>query len=299
MKNFKSHFWYSKSQRNGIFLLLVVIVIFQILIFKLDDFFPEKDFLLVDDEVKLLENKIDSLRKLESKRKNKIHPFNPNFISDYKGYLLGMSIEEIDRLHHFRNQNKYVNSKEDFQAVTQVNDSLLNIISPYFKFPSWVKSNKIKRKQGFLNNSFSQKNKVFSERTASTNDINLATVDDFKLIQGIGEKRAKRIVKYRNRLQGFTFNSQLYEVWNVPPELISDLLSMFKIKTKPDIKKVNVNTASFKTVLANPYIDYELCKQIFDYRDEVAELQNISELKNIPDFPLDKYKLITVYLKAE
>ena len=40
-------------------------------------------------------------------KKDTIYPFNPNFISDYKGYKLGMSIQEIDRLHQYRAQNKY------------------------------------------------------------------------------------------------------------------------------------------------------------------------------------------------
>ena len=52
--------------------------------------------------------------------------------SDFKGYRLGMSIEEIDRLHKFREQGKFVNSIKRFQEITQVSDSLLNIIAPYF-----------------------------------------------------------------------------------------------------------------------------------------------------------------------
>ena len=56
---------------------------------------------------------------------------------------------------------------------------------------------------------------------------------------------------------------------------------------------------NFKDLLKNPYIDYSLCKKIFEYRDEVAELQNISELKNISGFPLDKYDRIVLYLVAE
>jgi DNA uptake protein ComE-like DNA-binding protein len=67
----------------------------------------------------------------------------------------------------------------------------------------------------------------------------------------------------------------------------------------PKIQKQNVNTIEFKQLLKNPYIDYDLCKKIFNYRDEVAELQNISELKNIEGFPLDKYDRIVLYLVAE
>ena len=77
------------------------------------------------------------------------------------------------------------------------------------------------------------------------------------------------------------------------------LLSIFKINQKPIIKKINVNIVEFKELLKNPYINYDLCIKIFNYRDEVAELRNISELKDIKDFPLDKYDQIVLYLFVE
>ena len=46
-------------------------------------------------------------------------------------------------------------------------------------------------------------------------------------------------------------------------------------------------------------MDYELCKMIFNYKDEVAEIQDISELKKIKDFPLEKYNRLVLYLHAE
>ncbi|HKJ06698.1 MAG TPA: helix-hairpin-helix domain-containing protein, partial [Flavobacteriaceae bacterium] len=73
----------------------------------------------------------------------------------------------------------------------------------------------------------------------------------------------------------------------------------FKITSLPEIKKVNVNTASFKQVLHLPYIDYELTKKIFNYRDEVAEIQSLDELKKIDDFPLEKFNRIALYLEAK
>jgi len=77
------------------------------------------------------------------------------------------------------------------------------------------------------------------------------------------------------------------------------LLLVFKVINLPNIKKINVNTVSFRELLKNPYLDYELCKKIFEYKDEVAELQDISELKNIIGFPLDLYDRIVLYLVAE
>ncbi|MCG1035550.1 helix-hairpin-helix domain-containing protein [Polaribacter sargassicola] len=298
MKILKSHFWYNKSQRNGIFLLVSIIILFQGFIF-FDVFNGEIIEETSDTEVLFLQKQIDSLRGVEIyNRKPKIYPFNPNYITDYKGEQLGMSLDEIDRLLSFRKTNKFVNSKEEFQKITKVSDSLLNQISPYFKFPDWVLEKNSKNKN--VSNKFTSKDKINKNKIVlSTTDINEATIEDLMTINGIGLVFSKRIIKYRSKLQGFSFKEQLLEVWGLDKEVADKLWEVFSITKKPNIKKMNVNTMEFKELLKNPYVDYELCKKIFNYRDEVAELQNISELKNIKDFPLDLYDRITLYLQAK
>ncbi|MEO9570296.1 MAG: helix-hairpin-helix domain-containing protein [Polaribacter sp.] len=296
MKIFKSHFWYNKSQRNGIFFLVVIIIIFQLII-VFGDFSSDENINLHSSEVLAFHKQIDSLKTVElENRKPKIYPFNPNYITDYKGEQLGMSLEEIDRLLAFRKANKFINSKKEFQQVTKISDSLLNVISPYFKFPDWVIKKNSNNKKTYV--SFNN-NKPYKKKIISTTDINKATAEDFKTISGIGEAFSERIIKYRTKLQGFSFRNQIFEVWGLEKQVAEKVLSTFKIIEKPIINKININTVSFKELLKNPYIDYNLCKKIFEFRDEVAELQNISELKNISDFPLDKYDRIVLYLVAE
>ena len=290
MKISKPHFWYNKSQRNGVFFLLLLIVILQIIIFSID--FSNNTNVFNSNESIALKPKIDSLKRVEiEKQKTKIFPFNPNYITDYKGAQLGMSTQEIDRLHAFRKNNKFINSVSEFKEVTKISDSLLNIISPYFKFPDWVikQQNKSVKKATFKENVYK----------FSTTDINVATANDFQEIAGVNKYLAQRILNYRKRLQGFTFQNQLLEVWKLDTITAQSILNTFKIFEKPIIKKTNVNTATFKQVLSNPYIDYELCKKIFTFRDEVAELQSIEELKNIEGFPIDKYDRIVLYLEAK
>ena len=294
MKYLKSHFWYTKSQRNGILFLLLLIIGLQTLYIFID-FSSDETTGVSDQTLVAFEQQVVSLKSIElERRKPKTYPFNPNYITDYKGSQLGLSLKEIDRLHAFRNTKKFVNSAKEFQQVTQVSDALLHKIAPYFKFPDWVTKQRSKelsflRKQESLNN----------EYIITTSDINQAISQDFQSVAGVGETLSERILKYRKRLQGFSFASQLYEVWKLNPKIAAQILLKFKISSRPNIKKINVNTASFKEVLSNPYVDYELCKKIFAYRDEVAELQSIEELKNIAKFPLDKYERIILYLEAK
>ncbi|MBL4641978.1 MAG: helix-hairpin-helix domain-containing protein [Flavobacteriaceae bacterium] len=290
MKIIKPHFWYNKSQRNGVFFLLFIIIVVQVVYSFMDNSTTVKEF--NQSNVADLQLKIDALKKVElEKRKPKIYPFNPNYITDYKGAQIGMSIDEIDRLLLFRKQNKFINSVKEFQQITRVSDSLLSKISPYFKFPDWV----LKQQQ---KNTKAKSNSKVLTINRSTIDLNFATAQDLETINGVHEFLAQRIVTYRSKLQGFTYPPQLLEVWKLDKEIANKILSIFKIVDTPVIKKININDATFKEVLSNPYIDYDLCKRIFEFRDEVAELQSIEELKKIEGFPIDKYDRIVLYLDA-
>ena len=240
--------------------------------------------------------KIDNLKE-EALRKDsiKIYPFNPNFISDYKGYTLGMSVEEIDRLHAFRGTNEYVNSAKDFQKVTQVSDSLLNVISPYFKFPEWTKESK---KYEVRQNNFSpsEEERVVSTKNIQVKDLNTATAEELKSINGIGEKLSARIIKFRDRLGGFLIDEQLYDVYYLEPEVAKRVLVKFKVFNKPTIEKINVNSASANEIASLTYIKYDVAREIVSYRESNGRFLSLNELENIEGFPSDKIDRIALYL---
>lgn len=290
MNSLKSHFRYHKSQRNGVFFLLLFIVFLQCIFFFVD-FSSEETNALSQNEIEAFQHEMDSLKSVElEKRILKIYPFNPNYITDFKGHQLGMSIGEIDKLIAFRAQGKYINSIKQFQEITGVNDSLLAKISPNFKFAEWTAS---KKNEGILYSG----NTI--EKSITKKDINSASAEDLKMIHGIGEKLAKRIVDYRTKLQGFSLNEQVFEVWALDKEIAGKVLQYFEVTKPPAIKKININTATFKEVLAIVYLDYELTKKIFRYKEEVAEIQSIEELKKIEGFPLEKFNRIALYLDTK
>ena len=142
MNSFKSHFVFSRSQRGGIFLLVLSIVALLLI----SHFYSFDKPVLIDvssSEVIALQKEIDSLRLAEIEaRKPKQYPFNPNYMTDFKAYTLGISPEEFDRLKNFRSESNWINSAEDFKRVTRVSDSILAKISPLFKFPDWVSNPK-------------------------------------------------------------------------------------------------------------------------------------------------------------
>jgi len=289
-KTVKASFKFSQGQRLGIFLLFSIIIASQIAYFFTDfgsfsKDSPEKEKWLS------LQPQIDSMKRDKLNFVPKIYPFNPNFISDYKGYKLGMSVPEIDRLLAFRKQNKYVNSPQEFQAVTKVSDSLLNAISPYFKFPDWVQHKKqFKEYKSYSNMAFAKKEKI------TIIDINQATQEDLIKIYGIGEAISLRILKFKENLGGFVSMEQMKDVWGLSPEVIENLNSHFKVAVLPNVKKVDINNASIKELSQFPYFNYQLAKQIVTFRSMNGDFKNVDDLTKIKGLSIEKAKIIALYL---
>ncbi|MRX67112.1 DNA uptake protein ComE [Flavobacterium resistens] len=295
MKNYKpfiSYFKFTNQQRTGIVGLFVIIIILEVLYFTLDFNITEKSF-PEKDQWMSLQSEIDSLKIVKNERKPMQYSFNPNFISDYKGYKLGMSVAEIDRLLAFRKENKYVNSAEEFQNVTKISDSLLRAISPFFKFPDWTRS-----KPNFKNEKreYAQKTEFKKEKIIVL-DINQASQEDLMKIYGIGEALSARILKQKEILGCFVSMEQMNDVWGLSPEVIVELSSHFKVVIPGNLKRIAINDASLKELSQFPYFKYVLAKQIVTYRSMNGNFNNIEDLIKIKGFPVEKAKIISLYLE--
>lgn len=290
MNKLQSQLVFSKQQQVGIVFLVLLLLAFIVGLYFYNPS-PEMVLDATSPEIKAQQKQLAFLQKEKQKQnKPKIYPFNPNFITDYKGYVLGMKNEEIDRLKRYRKSNKWINSVEDFKRVTKVSDSLLAKISPYFKFPEWVKNEK---KRKFVTPSKTSKSFVDKE------DLNTATATQLEQVYGIGNTLSNRIVKYREKINGFTDASQLYLIYGLKPEIISVILEDFVIKTPTKINTININTASASDIATIPGISFELAKKIWEFRVLRGTVNNISELEKIPELTSKKINVIKLYLSFE
>ena len=103
-----------RTQRVAFFLFSVLIG-FQI---YLDRNTLEKDAIDILAFDAALQEQIDLAK--SKKQQLRIFPFNPNYISLSKGYQLGLSLKEIERLHQYRDSGKFINSVSAFEQITQV-----------------------------------------------------------------------------------------------------------------------------------------------------------------------------------
>lgn len=290
-----SHFKFTKKQRNGIFLLASIILFLQIIYFFIE--LPKGksgyDHLENDEIIK----QIDSLKELKiASNKTMVKTFNPNFITDYKGYNLGMSNQQIDRLLAYRNKNKWINSAQQFQEITQISDSLLQVISPYFKFPEWITNPK---EHDYLTNKYNGINNSIPS-IDSKQDLNLASAEQLQEVNGIGAVLSDRIIRFRNKFPGgFIADIQLQDVYGLTPETIEKITHRFTVKTPRPFIKINLNTAKLDDLVTVQHIDYELASEIIEYRTLINGYKSLDELTKVKGFPASKLEIIRLYLSLE
>ena len=347
---------FNRSQRRGILLLLSIVFLGQIVIWSfnnIESISNESSEIPPD-----LQQQYDSLKKLAlQKREPKIYPFNPNYLSDYKGYFLGLTPEQIDKVTAFRQSGRYFQSKQEFKQVAGLSDSLFQKLLPYIKIPDFkFKNNSFQNKRKSLTTNdinlatavdlqiingvgpvlsnrivkyrnavggfkdWYQLQKVYGlepqviakikqkfvlktstkpiEKAVVKKPINMATADDLQQVYGIGEKLAGRIIKYRESIGGFAIKEQINAVYGLRPETIEQLWKNFKIVHPAKIHfKIDLNDANIKELAKNPYITYQLSKKIVSYRTLHGAFHNFDELLKVPEYPKEKHKLISLYLK--
>ncbi len=288
---------FSKGHYFGIAILLTLIGLLQISFYWFNNQ-SSSDAVSISKEEKnwlLQQNGIDSLKEVTQENAAKIYPFNPNFISDYKGYKLGMTVEQIDKLHLLRKQNKYVNSNVEFQKLTGVSKEWMRKYSPYFKFPDWVTNKAANKFQSNFENKYQKFEK--KETKIIVQDINTADQVELEKVYMIGEKLALKIIAEREKFGGFANMEQLSFIWGISPEAIEDLNKRFQIKSLENLKKIKINELSIKELQQFPYFNYTIAKNIVTYRSMNGEIKNIEDLTNVKQFPVEKLKIIAVYLE--
>ena len=137
--------------------------------------------------------------------------------------------------------------------------------------------------------------KLSDRNTQSSEFINLNSADttELKSLPGIGSFFAKNIVDYKNKLGGFIEKEQLLEVYAFDTTRLSNIENFIVIDSI-ELRKVNVNTDDFKTILRHPYIEYEDVKKIVNYRESKGMIKNWEQYlkvvgRNDVDERLEKY----------
>ncbi len=111
-------------------------------------------------------------------------------------------------------------------------------------------------------------------------DLNHCDSMDIVVVPQFGQKRAARLVEYRERLGGFYDLSQVREVY-VLQDIDLELMEKYFYIRPDDVRKININTATYKELVSHPYLDTYLTKLIVNHRERNGPITSFEQLQSI------------------
>jgi len=172
-----------------------------------------------------------------------LQTFDPNDISEQALLNMRLPAFAVANLVKYRQAGGYFWCAEDLLKIYGIDTLLWLDIAPYLVFNTEVKSSV----------------------GIDSIEINLADSASLLPLPGIGPVLASRIIKYRNLLGGFVSLEQLNEVYGMELYDLARLVPLVSLNTEL-VCGLDINSASYSTLLRHPYLDQGEVEAIMQYR---------------------------------
>ena len=312
----KDYFAFSAKEQRGLIALLGIMLLSFIINIIIPYLIPEKEFDIEPfrSEVEEFLSALNSSDTVPSLYKNKkaadqnsttsqldnftTNPFffNPSKLTEDEWIKMGMDTRIAKNITRYKEKGGFFRDKEGFRKIYGMNDEIFSVLEPYMVFDRPAAEHHTMA-AGREKDTAKTANEIPVFETILI-DLNSADSVALLTLNGIGPSYAGRIIKYRNRLGGFARNSQLLEIKG----LDSIRLSLFKDQIIIDahqIKKLDLNSVTFKELLKHPYFEYYLVKSIFEKKDAVKRFDSVGQIRDLPVMYEELYLKILPYLEVK
>jgi DNA uptake protein ComE-like DNA-binding protein len=304
----------SPAEARGVIVIFGIIIFIIILMFGADWFFSQKSQNLVISSPKMLDSLTVSLdsrkpyygnqsnygQKYEkyasNKKAYKNFNFDPNTTSVAQFEELGLPKFIAERIEKYRIKGGKFRKKEDFAKIYGILPDTYERLEPFITLPSaddessrtpQAEATNVERNVKTVVPNSPSEDKTIENKPVITKtnakqpirfDLNSGDTTDFMKFKGIGSGYAKRIIKFREMLGGFSNAEQIRETYGLPPETVEEILKYGFLKD--GVKKLKINQLSLSE-LRHPYLKYFQAKAIIAYRDQHGAFKNSEDLKQI------------------
>lgn len=277
----------SHADRRG-FILLLILLFLLICFWIWNKRTP-------DNKVsEITENELQELNSLQKVTQSKSshtisHPtyFDPNTADSMTLVKCGLTSWQAHNTLQYRRKGGFWRSPEHFSQLYGLSKEEFDRLRPYICITP--RRQKTPRQENHIIAPFPKTNKL---SPGSTIDINHSDTTALKQIPGIGSYYASKICKYRERLGGFVSISQIKEIEGLP----NDIEIWFSIDVSPNVRKIRINQASFKELVAHPYLNFEQVKVITRHIHNYGRLTSWKDLKFYPEFSEKDFQRLTPYI---
>ena len=305
LKSFLFNFFhFNKQERNGVFVLCVIIVVLfavrlllpyfgnnssnvQLMTINIQSSTHglEENKSVIKDSNKSDKNKEWS----DHKTNNQLFVFNPNTITEVDAQKLGFSKKLSSTLINFRNKGGKFFKPEDLKKLYGMSPKLFEELESYILIPNTKKE--YKRDSSYANKQNTYEKKIFTKEL-----VELNTADSLSIVflKGIGPGFTKRIVKYRSMLGGFHSVNQLKDVYGMNDSLFLLLSSQIKLDANA-LTKIPINAIDFNSLRKHPYFNFQSAQAVVNFRLKHGKLTE-ADMKGLGVFREEKLRLILPYL---
>jgi DNA uptake protein ComE-like DNA-binding protein len=229
----------------------------------------------------------DSMRLQKSRSAPQLFAFDPNRADSATMVSLGLPRYVAGRICRYRKAGGRFRWTEDLRKIYGLSEADYRRLEPYVHIASPAAG--VSAATAGRDTSERHRSEKFSRPV----QVDLNTADSLTLIRipGIGPYFAHRIRRYGNLLGGYVDVAQLSEIRGFP----ADALQWFSAGSG-HVRKLNVNTATFKELLRHPYLNYEQVKAIVNHRRKQGALRSLQELSNNEAFSAADLKRLAPYV---
>lgn len=129
-------------------------------------------------------------------------------------------------------------------------------------------------------------------RPVSQIDLNASDSSDLVKLPGIGPVFAARIIRYREKLGGYSDIAQLMEIEGLP----DSLMEWFVVADTVSLRKIKVNSLTFAELRKHPYIDFYQARAIVEFRRERGKIRGPEQLSFMEEFTDQDLERLKPYL---
>ena len=296
---FKQYNTFTYSERKGIIVLSIIIVVLLLTLYGLKFYEPpiaintsrldsavaqwnllQADSIVVKDATKLSENNSPQTTRI-------LFPFNPNNLADSLWTKLGLSEKQIASIKKYEERGGKFRIRSDVKKLFVITPSFYDSIYSFILLPDSMPT--------FAQNKYQQDSiKVKKEWTIEPIEINLADEEEWQKLPAIGPGRAAAIVSYRNKLGGFTSINQLHEV-NAIVDSVFEKISPYLLCNIKPIQKKNINTDDAYS-LRHPYISSSLATIIVNYRKMHGDYKSTEQLRDLKIIKPEDFEKLAPYI---
>jgi competence ComEA-like helix-hairpin-helix protein len=319
----ESYLSFTKKERTGITVLIVLIAFFILLPFLFPFFINKKntDAESYEKELELLhvqaadssthwiKNKYPkNLYSLDEKGREKkennqasgeLFYFDPNTATTADWKRLGIRDKTIQTIENYVSKGGQFKAPEDIGKIWGLHPDEIERLTPYIRIKE-TESKINEDRQVFTPRQYTNQSTGLSNPKNSTAiiDVNLADTNMLITLRGIGNKLSNRIIAYRDKLGGFYSVDQVGETFALPDSTFQKIKPRLTI-SNTTVKQININTATVDEMKAHPYLRYLIANAIVQYRTQHGNFSTVEEIKNIMVVTEDVYKKVAPYLRVK